>query len=482
MAPPAATSIDVPRQHLLELAPRRSPLATIEYPLAVHEDERRHHGDVEGTRQLLVILCVYLDDAEALLLRDAEPRHETRHPPRRTRASVREEEQEGAVVSPGVRVRSLHAPRIPRGAERETHGRDTGHDDASRLCPGGKGTTAFVGRTARPYAKRRGPSEGVGSPTPSLRRAEERARRIRHERSSARSAVSSPESPRFGRASNASSVRPSRHCSITAGLTYEARATAGVLPSSDATLRITEARMRRSSASDAGGAWSASARAAASVPPQVLKSFAVKPAPRLAAMYSLSSGAVRFAGAPVALEAQQPRAALVAKEVAHRIGQVGVDDRRPHDDSMLAGKAEGDALAAHRDVPLEQGGDPVRSARPEMALGADAEPGLLSSVTAIAQAQSGSYGPSAMCRSALRRMSGSRSPNRTGRSNFFCSPAARNAGSWRYWRRPAASTPVAWSFAREFGEIQTSRHAGGIASASMRPRRSSSTGLPMLST
>jgi len=33
-----------------------------------------------------------------------------------------------------------------------------------------------------------------------------------------------------------------------------------------------------------------------------------------------------------------------------------------------------------------------------------------------------------------------------------------------YWRRPAASRPVAWSFAVGRGEIQTSFQAGGIAS------------------
>ena len=47
----------------------------------------------------------------------------------------------------------------------------------------------------------------------------------------------------------------------------------------------------------------------------------------------------------------------------------------------------------------------------------------------------------------------------------------QNGGSsswYRYCVRPAASTPVAWSFAPGRGEIQTSRHAGGITSSSIR--------------
>jgi hypothetical protein len=47
-------------------------------------------------------------------------------------------------------------------------------------------------------------------------------------------------------------------------------------------------------------------------------------------------------------------------------------------------------------------------------------------------------------------------------------------GWYRYCRRPARSTPVAWSFALARGVIQTSRQAGGIRSDSIRARASSS--------
>ena len=60
------------------------------------------------------------------------------------------------------------------------------------------------------------------------------------------------------------------------------------------------------------------------------------------------------------------------------------------------------------------------------------------------------------------------------RGNFRSSWAARYAGWYRYWRRPARSTPVAWSRAAGLGEIQTSRQAGGMTSSSMRRRCRSS--------
>jgi hypothetical protein len=44
-----------------------------------------------------------------------------------------------------------------------------------------------------------------------------------------------------------------------------------------------------------------------------------------------------------------------------------------------------------------------------------------------------------------------------------------------YCFRPAASTPVAWSFDEALGEIQTSFQAGGITSDLIRSSFSSST-------
>src|SRR5205823_12340380 len=113
--------------------------------------------------------------------------------------------------------------------------------------------------------------------------------RIFHERSRLSNACSSKSSPIsrapttrkcLGRKS--SIVRPSRYCSITAGLTYEARATAGVFPSRSPTERITAAILRFDSASVSATPRSASPTAASSVPPQVRKSLAVNSSP----MYS----------------------------------------------------------------------------------------------------------------------------------------------------------------------------------------------------
>jgi hypothetical protein len=79
-----------------------------------------------------------------------------------------------------------------------------------------------------------------------------------------------------------------------------------------------------------------------------------------------------------------------------------------------------------------------------------------------------------MCSDAAARSSGSRSAKRIRLSNFACSCWARKVAWYRYCRRPAASTPVACSFALGLGEIQTSFHAGGITSARIRSSFASS--------
>ena len=108
-----------------------------------------------------------------------------------------------------------------------------------------------------------------------------RASRILHERRRLGVAARPPDRARVRapttrsfRGRKSSIVRPSRYCSITAGLTYEDLATAGVLPRRRPTVRITAA-IRRVASPSAGGPCSANAMAAMSVPPQVRKSFAV---------------------------------------------------------------------------------------------------------------------------------------------------------------------------------------------------------------
>ena len=65
-------------------------------------------------------------------------------------------------------------------------------------------------------------------------------------------------------------------------------------------------------------------------------------------MYSLSTGPVRFACGAVALEAEEPRAAVEVEQRSDRLGELGVDERRPDEDPMLAAIPEADPLAAHR--------------------------------------------------------------------------------------------------------------------------------------
>lgn len=130
------------------------------------------------------------------------------------------------------------------------------------------------------------PSKRVTSPS-LIEKADEfyaasRARRIHQDRSRLSKACSSGSRPisraettRKCRGRKSSMVLPSRYCSMTAGLTYELRATAGVFPSCSPTLRITAAITRFASASVSATPRSAKPTAASSVPPQVRKSLAV---------------------------------------------------------------------------------------------------------------------------------------------------------------------------------------------------------------
>src|SRR5436190_4438463 len=133
-----------------------------------------------------------------------------------------------------------------------------------------------------------------------------RALRIRCERSRLNSACSSRSRPtsrapttRKCRGRKSSIVLPSRYWSMTAGLTYDARATAGVFPSFSPTARMTPAMARFDSVSDSTTPRSASAIAATSVPPHVRKSLAVNSSPICSRMYW-------FTPAPVRLQSASP--------------------------------------------------------------------------------------------------------------------------------------------------------------------------------
>src|SRR6266571_5346034 len=62
------------------------------------------------------------------------------------------------------------------------------------------------------------------------------------------------------------------------------------------------------------------------------------------------------------------------QQLAHRVGELLVDDRAPHPDPVLAAILEGDARAADAHMALAQRRDPERPRRLRIAVGADAEP------------------------------------------------------------------------------------------------------------
>ena len=86
-------------------------------------------------------------------------------------------------------------------------------------------------------------------------------------------------------------------------------------------------------------------------------------------------------------------------------------------------------------------------------------------------------------RSARRAVSSAESPRVLRRAKSSSVRPSRDCSTRpaRY-PRPAASKPVACSFAPGLGEIQTSRQAGGMTSSSMRRSRSPTSGAPRLST
>ena len=72
--------------------------------------------------------------------------------------------------------------------------------------------------------------------------------------------------------------------------------------------------------------------------------------------------------------AEEATAALDRQELAHRLGEVFVDERRAHEGAVLGAEAERDPAPAHAHVALPQRGDPERPEPLRVALVADAEP------------------------------------------------------------------------------------------------------------
>lgn len=76
--------------------------------------------------------------------------------------------------------------------------------------------------------------------------------------------------------------------------------------------------------------------------------------------------------------------------------------------------------------------------------------------------------PAARSRRTRRRRRGSARASASMRSCLARSRSRRHSSWYRYCRRPRSSSPIAWMWPRESGQIQTSVHAGGIASVLIR--------------
>src|SRR5262249_26017213 len=131
-----------------------------------------------------------------------------------------------------------------------------------------------------------------------------------------------------------SSVRPSRYWSTTAGLTYDARATAGVLPNFSPTVRMTAASVRFGLRFGLGRAlFREGDRCEQGAAPraEVLRAelfvqegpdVLVQPARRQVDELAL-----------VVVVAKETSAAGELLELAERVGEVAVDQRRSHPDA-----------------------------------------------------------------------------------------------------------------------------------------------------
>src|SRR6266536_3689034 len=73
-------------------------------------------------------------------------------------------------------------------------------------------------------------------------------------------------------------------------------------------------------------------------------------------------------------KAKQPSPALRVEKSPNRVGQLRVDDRRPHEGAVLAVEAEGDPAATDAHVSLAQRRDSERPESPRVALVPDAKP------------------------------------------------------------------------------------------------------------
>ena len=156
------------------------------------------------------------------------------------------------------------------------------------------------------------------------------------------------------------------------------RATAGVLPSSSPTRRITAARIRRSSRRRLGGpalGETARGRQRAAPGAEVLRRESLS---EVLADVVVEQRRRQVRGLALAIESQQSaRRRRSAGARARASARSGIDDRRSHGDPVLPGEAEADPATANRHVALAQGRDAVGAARAEMPLGADPEPGAV---------------------------------------------------------------------------------------------------------
>ena len=163
-----------------------------------------------------------------------------------------------------------------------------------------------------------------------------------------------------------------------------------------------------------------------------------------------------------------------------RLEQLGVGDLLDPSLPALGREVEDGRVAVHAHVVLPQGREAEGAVLLRVRLAADAEERL------VEQAGGGRerllarelVAAEVLARPALAA-SGACCAKAIIRSNLSASRRARQTSWYRYCRRPAASVPTACTWPFGSGQIHTSVHAGGIASARMRSRISGSrTGRP----
>ena len=257
---------------------------------------------------------------------------------------------------------------------------------------------------------------------------------MRHERSRLSVAVSSASRPvsrapttRKWRGRKSSTVLPSRYCSTTAGLTYDERATAGVLPS----FARPSASRRRSPSWAVGLSFEAllgelerGGERAAPGPEVLGREFLAHVFPDVV----VQPAALEVAVAPVGLELEDARSPARRAARASLPRARGRRSRCGSYTWCLPRYLKEIRDAAHRHVPLGDRRDPEGARGLCVAVGADAEPAEVDQPDRDRRDPLGGQPSSSMCSAIASRSCGRRSAKRISLSYFACSWRARKSG------------------------------------------------------